>query len=68
MARGGIFCAACFPSRAGKTGCVGKPRGLIAKGQTASATSYFKPGFSVILNAVKDLNPLKIRVSSLRSE
>jgi hypothetical protein len=27
-----------------------------------------KPGFSVILNAVKDLNALKIQDSSLRSE
>jgi hypothetical protein len=30
--------------------------------------SYFKTGFSVILNLLKDLNLLKIRDSSLHSE
>jgi len=39
-----------------------------AAGALAAASSYFKTCSSVILNAVKDLNALKIRDSSLPSE
>jgi len=49
-------------------GTEARPTDGFVSDETENGISYFKTDFFVILNEVKDINLLKMRDSSLRSE